>query len=692
MLHSYGKMINHRKKTLAVVLSGFVLTAAGVTAGLLTIAFPAGAAEKAVPAELDPTTDQVLFQEIPTVVGASKYEQRTTEAPSYVSIVTAEEIKRYGYRTLAEIVSSVAGFYPNYDRSYNYVGLRGFSLPGDYNTRVLVLLNGHRLNENIYDSAGFGTEGIIDVDLIERVEVIRGPGSSLYGSNAFLGVINIISKRGRNYKGPEVSAAAGSYETYKGRGTYGDRYSNGVELLLSGTYYSSQGKDRLYYSEFDSPDTNNGNAERADGDQNHNLYAAVQYGDVALEGAYSKRRKQIPTAPYETIFNDNRTQVWDERGYLDVKYERQFSSDFGAMLRLSYDGYWYDGDYIYDYPPITTMKDSASGQWLGSELQLTKRLFDSHKLIAGGEYRYNYQQDQETHDEEPYLQYLNENDDSSVWALFIQDEYKVLDNLSLVAGVRYDHYSTFGGTLNPRGALIYNPLSQTTLKLIYGRAFRAPNVYELYYNDGGLTAKDNPDLDPETIDAYQAVVEQYFAKYFRAAVSGYYYKIQDLITQVEDPSDGLMVFKNASEAEARGVEFEAEMNIPQSGWKARAAWSIQDTEDKDTGDDLVNSPTHLVKLNLIAPVFQDKIFAGPELHYIGKRKTVQGGQTDDAFVSNLTISTARRLFPFLPGLELSASCYNLFNEKYGTVVSADYRQSVIDQDERTFLLKATYSF
>jgi iron complex outermembrane receptor protein len=271
-------MIDPRKKTLA-----------GVLAGLLLITWPVCAAEKAAPAELDPTADQVLFQEIPTVIGASKYEQRTTEAPSYVSIVTAEEIKRYGYRNLAEIVSSVAGFYPNYDRSYNYVGLRGFSLPGDYNTRVLVLLNGHRLNENIYDSTGFGTDGIIDVDLIERVEIIRGPGSSLYGSNAFLGVINIISKRGRNYKGPEVSAAAGSYETYKSRGTYGDRYSNGVELLLSGTYASSQGKDQRYYKEYDSPDTNNGDAERADGDQNHSLFAAVQYGDFALEGAYSKR-------------------------------------------------------------------------------------------------------------------------------------------------------------------------------------------------------------------------------------------------------------------------------------------------------------------------------------------------------------------------------------------------------------------
>jgi iron complex outermembrane receptor protein len=690
MLHRREPIVTPRAKPLGVIAAVLGLAVAAAILGLTS--FPAGAADDGQPSGLEAGVDQILFQEIQTVVGASKYEQKTTEAPSYISIVTADEIKRFGYRTLAEIVGSVAGFYANYDRSYNYVGIRGFSLPGDYNTRVLVMLNGHRLNENIYDSTGFGTEGIIDVDLIERVEVIRGPGSSLYGSNAFLGVINIVTKRGRNYKGPQVSGGAGSYETYQGRGTYGDRYGNGLDLLLSGTYTSSQGKDRLFYSEFDSPDTNYGHAERADGQQSHSLFTSLLYGDVTLEGAYVKRRKQIPTAPYGTVFNDNRTQVWEERGYLDAKYERQVTSDFGAMLRLSYDGYWYDGDYMYDNPPLTKQKDSAAGQWLGSELQLTKRLFDNHKVIAGGEVRYNYQQDQETHDEEPYSQYLNEKTDSSVWALFIQDEYRVLDNLTLFAGLRYDDYSTFGGSLNPRAALIYNPFSQTTLKLIYGRAFRAPNVYELYYNDGGQSAKANPDLDPETIDAYQVVVEQYFAKYFRAAVSGYYYKIQDLISQVEDPDDGLVVFRNTSEAEARGVEFEIEMNIPRSGWKARAAWSIQDAEDEETGDDLVNSPMHLLKLNLIAPLFEDKIFAGPELQYIGKRKTVQGGAADDAYVTNLTVSTARGLFPVLPGLELSASCYNLFDEKYGTVASADYRQSVIDQDGRTFFLKATYSF
>ena len=198
MPQRFAKWVFHRSKPFSSIRAAMRFAIVVAMAGL-GAAFPLYAAETTDPAGVDTTTDQILFQEIPTVVGASKYEQRTTEAPSYISIVTAEEIKRYGYRTLADIVASVAGFYPDYDRSYHYVGLRGFSLPGDYNTRVLVLLNGHRLNENIYDSAGFGTDGIIDVELIERVEIIRGPGSSLYGSNALCAMTELLSERSRTW-------------------------------------------------------------------------------------------------------------------------------------------------------------------------------------------------------------------------------------------------------------------------------------------------------------------------------------------------------------------------------------------------------------------------------------------------------------------------------------------------------------
>src|SRR6185436_13609357 len=125
------------------------------------------------------------------VYGASKYEQKISQALSSVTIVTSDEIKKQGYRTLAEILRSVRGLFITDDRAYSYLGIRGFGRPSDYNSRVLVLVDGHRMNDNIYDSVLIGTEGVVDVDLINRVEVIRGPSSSIYGDNAFFGVVNI---------------------------------------------------------------------------------------------------------------------------------------------------------------------------------------------------------------------------------------------------------------------------------------------------------------------------------------------------------------------------------------------------------------------------------------------------------------------------------------------------------------------
>ena len=175
---------------------------------------------------LDLSLEDLLKIDIDSVYGASKHEQKVTEAPASVTIITSEEIQKYGYRTLADILRNVRGFYVTSDRNYSFVGVRGFGRPGDYNSRILLLVDGHQLNENIYDAANLGAEFPIDVDLIDRVEVIRGPNSSLYLASAFLGVINIITKRGRDLRNVSASGELASFDTYKGRLSYGNRFAN----------------------------------------------------------------------------------------------------------------------------------------------------------------------------------------------------------------------------------------------------------------------------------------------------------------------------------------------------------------------------------------------------------------------------------------------------------------------------------
>ena len=270
---------------------------------------------------------------VDTVVGASKHEQKTTEAPSSVSIVTKDDIKKYGHRTLADILNSVRGFYVTYDRSYSYIGVRGFSRPGDFGGRMLLMVDGHRLNDGIYDTAASGTDFPLDVDLIDRVEVIRGPGSSLYGNNAFFEVINVITRRGRDFAGAELSGSYGSFDTWTGRASYGQRFTNGVEFLVSGTLYDSAGQDRLSYPEFV--------AEDLDGGWARNAFASLSYKDFTLQGGYSRRQKDWPTAAYDTVPNsqDPRLFSTDERAWADLKFQHEFGEEWLVMARGYFDRY-----------------------------------------------------------------------------------------------------------------------------------------------------------------------------------------------------------------------------------------------------------------------------------------------------------------------------------------------------------------
>lgn len=648
---------------------------------------PARAAEKSQ--DRTPEEETILFQEIPSVYGASKYEQKITEAPSSVSIVTAEEIARYGYRTLAAILRSVRGFTTSYDRNYHYLGVRGFSRPGDYNSRFLLLVNGHRLNDNIYSSAYVGTEFILDVDLIDRVEVVRGPSSSLYGNSALFGIVNVITKKGRDMKGAEVSGQAGSRETYRARLSYGDRLSAGPEFLLSGTWFSGEGDDSLYFSEFDDPATNDGIAGQIDGDGASSLFGSVTFSDFTLEGAWIDRTKEVPTASWGTVFNDPRTQTTDRVAYLDLLYEHLTDNRTAITGRLSYNYYSYEGEYAFDYgeegaPYIELNRDDAEGVWWWGELQASKVFFGGHHFVAGGEVQISTKQDQSNYDVEVYLV---DKRTSEFWALFIQDEFPLFQDFTLNIGVRYDNYDTFGGTTNPRVAAIWNPVPKTTFKYIYGKAFKAPTAYELYYHDDFETTKPNPDLDPERIDTHELIYEQLVGSHLRGTVVGYYYLTENLINLVTDPEDGLLVFTNVNEVEALGVEFELEGRWG-NGLIGRISYSYHDVEDRSTGERLTNSPEHIAKFNISIPVVRDRLFLSLEEQYTGERLTVAGNRAQDFLISNLTLFGRN----VVEGLDLTFGVRNLLDENYADPGSEEHLQDTLCQDGRTWFAKATYGF
>lgn len=626
--------------------------------------------------------ESIVFQDIPSVYGAVKYEQKVTEAPASITIITADQIKKYGYRDFPQILASIPGFFTTNDRNYDYVGVRGFNRPGDYNSRVLLLIDNHRLNDAIFDQAPIGNDGPIDVDLIDRVEIIRGPSSSLYGTNAFFGVINVITKRGKDLKGLEVSGEAGTFDSYKSRVSYGNKLNNGLEFLVSGSYLDSVGSRDLFYKEFNDPATNNGHAIKSDSENFQNIFAKASYGDFTLQGGFASRKKKVPTASFGTVFNSGAEGTLDQRGYLDLKYQHEFASGLTLNARGYYDRYYYRGDYPYDYPPITMNQDGVLAQQGGADVSVVKRLFDRHKVILGTEYRNQFQTDQNNKDDAPPAIYLDERRSSTVWAVYGQEEWAITDRLLLNAGVRHDHYSTFGGTTNPRAGLIYN-WNNTTAKLLYGRAFRAPNPFELYY--ASTNSLSNPDLAPERITTYEAMVEQSLTANLRASASLYHYQITGLISQVA--VDSLIQYQNAGNLTANGLELTLEGKWP-VGVEGRLSYALQKARDDSNDLSLSNSPQSLAKLNVIVPLFSDKLFGGLESRYTSRRDTLVGNQAKEVFITNLSLFSPK----LVEGWELSGQVSNLFNYHYGDPASYDHRQDTIEQNGRTFWIKLKYRY
>jgi iron complex outermembrane receptor protein len=630
--------------------------------------------------------EELLEVRVDSVIGASRHEQRIVEAPSSVTIILDDEIQKQGYRTLADVLRSVRGLYVSNDRNYSYLGFRGFSRPSDYNSRVLLLVNGHRINDNLYDSAFIGREAGLDVDLIDRVEIIRGPSSSMYGNNAFFGVINVITKDPATYQGGEVAGAAGSWDSYQGRFTYGRAFDRGISFLMSGSWYQSGGLDHAYYPEFDAPATNGGVADRADGDEAWHYFGMLKFQELTLEGLWSSREKTVPTAPWSTDFNSRAFVTLDERAYASLKYQHAFGEDHGLEFQAYYDDYYYNGTLPFSG---VINEDRSFGKWCGTELLWNWTLTEHHALSAGAELRNHIRQDQQNWDRLPGGEVALHLDDARSplhWAVYGQWEWNLRTNLQCSVGGRFDQYDAFGDTANPRLGLIFAPLEGTSLKALYGTAFRAPNAYEAYYHDGYVTSRPSRDLRPETIDTYELVLEQRLPWNLRFTTSAYHYTIHDLIDQTTG-ADGLLVFENLHDAEADGLEFELGGRLG-NGWHARISYALQRAEDSQTGSVLSHSPESVARASIEAPLYRDRVFAGVSSEYLSGVTALDGTREQGYALVHLTLFSRN----LLPGLQLSASLYNVFNESYASPGGAEHFQRVIPQEGRSLRCKLSYRF
>ncbi|MCP2009248.1 iron complex outermembrane receptor protein [Duganella sp. HSC-15S17] len=614
------------------------------------------------------------------VYSASKFVQRASEAPSSVTVITTADIRAYGWRSLAEVLRSVRGVYASYDRNYSYVGARGFLRPGDYNTRFLLQIDGNRINDAVFDSGPMGGEFPLDLELVERIEYVPGPGSSVYGANAFFGVINVITRRPRDIDGSALTLAGGQDGARRGHASQAWTDSFGTDWLLSASRHKTDGRDQ-FYAAYARDGVSDGVARGLDYESGHRLFAKAIHGAWTATLIHAERDKGVPTASYSQRFNDPRSRTVDTQNYADLAYRTMLSPQIELNARAYWAEYGSLGYYVGDDANGVLNRDVFASRWCGAELTLLANVGD-HKLLAGLSYEDDYRQRMLNFDVDPYALYLNENHDGNRYGLYLQDQLALTPALLLNAGLRYDRQVATGGVFSPRLALVHQWSAATTLKAMYGNAYRAPNNYELYYSapgDGGQLA--NPALGRERIVSAELALVRQLAGNRRVTVSAFRNVVSALITQVDQGR--LPIFVNAGRAVARGVEFEYEQNWSNAArLKASYSWqrTRQDGGDGEGGN--VNTPSQLVKLNLTMPL-HGAWRAGAEAQYVGRRAMIQGGSTGAALLANLNLYSHR----LTRHADLALTAYNLFNRRYADPASVEHLQDAILQDGRRLQLK-----
>jgi outer membrane receptor for ferrienterochelin and colicin len=658
------------------------------------------------------------------VTAASRVTESVEDAPASVSIISRDELRAMGYPTIAEAVRGVRGLYLSDDRNYQTVGFRGFSRPGNYGNRVLILLDGQPLNDNYIWSSFVGYDGRVDIDDVERIEIIRGAGSVLYGSSAFLGVINLVTRPRSLPSFGEVAVSTADYGVGRARATTYLRINKdaGVWNSFSGAY--GAGRD-FYFKEYvaDPTDPNaerghdgrvvDGNARDVDGFRAGTVNGRVWYKDFTAQWFLTSRNKQLPAGVYGTTFGDPNTRFRDTRGVLEARFEPKLSESVQLLARAHLNLYDFRGFYGYNSPEGSD-RELYRSWWAGAEARAVFTPTDKIRLTAGAEFIRHLQvrmrafNDAQTYlgsEADPQL-----NVPFSNIAAYANGDVSVSKALRLSAGARFDYFSNVtdfdaGAAINPRVAVIVKPYDGGNIKVMGGKAFKTPSVYELHYVS--TTQAQSRGLKPEQVYSGELEYSHRFSPTVVATAAGYVNYISRVIeigqTANPDGGDPLNVYRNATgNVLIMGGEAELRREWRQ-GWMASVSYSYQRARYVDDPGlrRVPNSPEHLASFKGAVPIIGRSLMAMSRISIEGIRydgqvnKIGENGQpapeqgtTDAGVVWDFVFSgEAEKL-----GVRYNLGLYNIADWKYDAVPSAEFRQRTIVQNGRTVLASVAATF
>jgi iron complex outermembrane receptor protein len=587
----------------------------------------------------------LLFQEIPIVVTASRVEERVTEAPASVTVITREQILNSGAISIADLLRMAPGVDVMQNTGADWdVSIRGFTHIGS--NKVLVLIDGRTAYNDFYASVNWYELPVVLED-IERIEVIRGPLSSLWGANALLGVINIITRSAAQSQGTLATVQYGTRGTLRATAVHGGRAGNsGVSYKVSAAQ-EEVGQWTPFRAGAQSPIVDNRKAGQVSKanltaewiDSQGGAWAAsagTSNGDVVLLLDLTGTHK-----------------LWDERtGYLMLDYRRN---------DLDLRAYWNNARLNYmqtGWPAASVIRsdlydlEALKSQGLGR-----------HNLVYGGAFRHKELS-------QAGLLLLSGPQQQSLWAAYVEDDYRASARTRLVLGTRYDHDPLAGGCLSGRATAMYALSPDRTLRFSVANAFRAPNFLESYLQVVSARLFGNTDLDPESITSYDLEYRARLSPATSASVAAYYSQLEDLIhvQQIMGPPS-IQLFSNLGGARARGVELEVAhtWSPTLSGFANYTYQSL--TGDaaivRDRPDVIYSSPRHKANVGLTLANPERGLNASLLLNYRDRTSAAGSGCGPYVLVNGYLGKRIRQ------NGELGLSFFNLANRRHQEYVDGD---------------------
>jgi outer membrane receptor for ferrienterochelin and colicins len=686
----------HRRLLMMAAIAASIASAAAASDDDLDSAPVISAAPASATATTQPSDDSgaalgedapelMLFKDMPVVVAAGRRQQTQQQAAAAVSVVTADDIALFNYESIADVLRGQRSFYIHSDGLNDFAGVRGFLRAGEWNARILVLVDGKPTNEMIYGQTHIDKDFVVPIEAVKQIEIVRGPGSALYGSNAVFAVINVVTKDGADVNGVQAKVEGGTQDTGRVSALIGGKTRSGWDILASVSAYTSQGDDNIKYDGINDPAQNDGHILNSDYEGAEALFLKAKKSEFTAELDFENRQKDNRAATYDVSFF-NPGSEHEERANAAFHFDHEIEPGQSLHAMLYYGSYHYEQGWRndFDVPQPYQYHTRGNDDWVGEEVHYDWQINDQLHLLTGAEGAqslYTYQ-----HDSNSLTGNLLRTTPSfNTAGIFTESEFKLTKQLTIVAGGRVDQVQRIGVNFSPRAAVILEPTPQDVVKALYGRAFRSPNLYEQFYNVAGFN-QGNPNLHPEICDTYETVWDHEFQNGWRTTLDGYLWRLSHAMDDIV-LADGDVQTQNVGTTWAHGIEAEVDKT-----WDTGARLRVYGTFTRDEHDSnlLTNSPQWIAGASIAIPVINPRTFLAIEPQIVGPQKNDLGEYTQSTYLTNIVLTSRE----FAPGWDLQAGAYDIFSNGAKMPRDSVYNQyqPFLNYPTTKYLISLTHRF